>query len=361
MEIAIYGAQSIAIGACEAIRNLYPKRIIKCFLVTKREDNANSLLGVPVLQLEDFSKSLSKEEKRNIEVLIATPDNVMPDIEKSLNEQGLCCYVRLTSMRWAKLMGYYYICNKKYMPLSALPIGYHSAKLNLFMAKFYKDKPLESQYNMPAWIIPIQVGATLCDKRVANLLDCDGENISNKNQNYSELTALYWIWKNRLNRQQSDSVDEYYGLCHYRRILELSNDDVLRLIDNDVDVILPYPMPYEPNIEEHHKRYLKDSDWNVLLIALEELYPQYASRSLEILSQRYLYNYNIIVAKKAVLSEYCAWLFPILERVEELGALKQSDREQRYIGYMGETLSTLYFMMNKNRLNIVHAGCKFLT
>ena len=32
------------------------------------------------------------------------------------------------------------------------------------------------------------------------------------------------------------------------------------------------------NIEEHHKRYLKDSDWNVLLIALEELYPQYASR-----------------------------------------------------------------------------------
>ena len=68
MEIAIYGAQSIALGACEAIQNLCPEKIIKCFLVTKHEGNAKSLLGLPVLELEDFSKDLSKEEKRNIEI-----------------------------------------------------------------------------------------------------------------------------------------------------------------------------------------------------------------------------------------------------------------------------------------------------
>lgn len=361
MELVIYGAQGIALGACEALQNICPARTIKCFLVTERGINARSLLGLPVLELEVFAKSLSDEEKNNIEILIATPDSVMSDIEKSLDRRGLYCHVRLTSMRWAQLMSYHYSCDKDYMPLSALPVGYHSANMHIFMAKFYRDKTLEGCYHMPEWITPIQVGAALCEERVANILDCDGENISYKNKNYSELTALYWIWKNRLSGQWSGDVDEYYGLCHYRRVLELSNDDVLRLVDNDVDVVLPFPMPYEPNIEEHHKRYLKDSDWKALLLALQELHPECSEGLLKILSQRYLYSYNIVIAKKAVLYAYCAWLFPILECVEERSDPKGYEREDRYIGYMAETLATLYFMMNKDRLNIVHAACRFLT
>ena len=35
-------------------------------------------------------------------------------------------------------------------------------------------------------------------------------------------------------------------------------------------------------------------------------------------------------------------------------------RSDRYIGYLGETLETLYFMKNADRLNIVHAECRML-
>lgn len=361
MELAIYGAQGLALGAYQAISDLLPSRVIKCFLVTEQGINAKTLLGLPVLELKNFAQTLSDKEKTEIEILIATPEDVMPEIEKCLDEIGLCCHVRLTSLRWAELMGYHTVKNKKFMPLSAFPIGYHRAKLCVFMAKSCKDKPLSNKYELSEWIKPIQVGTALLSKSASGFSDDSGDHISYKNGNYSELTALYWIWKNCINREAGEEKQEYYGLCHYRRILNLSDDDVLRLTDNDVDVVLPFPMLYEPNIEEHHKRYVKDEDWRTLIEILERLYPENMSMFTDIMLQPYFYNYNIIIARKEVLNDYCRWLFPILENLEELSTPKGTDRNDRYIGYIGETLSTFYFMSNKNKLNIVHTGCRFLS
>lgn len=361
MDLAIFGAQGMALGAYEAIHNLYPVRKIRCFLVTERGHNAEFLSDLPVLDLASFSETLSEEEKQHIEILIATPENMMPLIEKNLETSGFPCHVRLTSPRWAQLQSYHCTCDKEHMSLQALPVGYHKANMHVFMAKFHGDKPLISRYDVSEWITPIQVGAALCSERVANILDCDGDNISVKNGNYSELTALYWIWKNRLQYPSANPEYEYYGLTHYRRILELSDDDVLRLIDNEVDVVLPYPMPYEPDIEEHHKRYLKQEDWDAVQKAVKEIHPEYVNVFQRILKQKYFYNYNMVLAKKNVLEKYCSWLFPVLERVEEISNPRGSERADRYVGYIGETLSTLYFMHQKDKLNIMHTGCRFLT
>ncbi len=360
MDYAIYGAQGIALGAYEAVHSLYPERKLRCFLVTEQRENGISLFGVPVRELTGFASALSEEEKRDIEILIATPESVMAEIEENLDRQGLFCHVRLTSLRWAQLMSYYYAGKQKYVPLPALPVGYYRANMHVFMAKFFKDKPLCDKYDMPEWMTPIQVGAALCKERVANLLDSDGENISEKNRNYSELTALYWIWRNRLIFSSKEEEWEYYGLAHYRRILEITEDDVLRLVGNRVDVVMPYLMPYEPDIEEHHKRYLKERDWEAVRRAIEEMQPEYAKVFPTILGQRYFYNYNLMLARKNVLKEYCEWLFPLLFRVEELSIPKGKDRADRFMGYVGESLATLYFMYNSERLNIVHTGCRFL-
>ena len=161
------------------------------------------------------------------------------------------------------------------------------------------------------------------------------------------------------NTAETDEY-QYYGLAQYRRMFELSEDDLLRLYSNDVDVLLPYPLPYAPDIHEHHKRYIKEPDWKALIQELNELQPEYAKAFEKILEQPFLYNYNVILAKKKVLKDYCEWLFPILSRVEELSVPKGDERSDRYIGYMGETLETLYFMYNADKLNVVHTGCKLL-
>ena len=107
-------------------------------------------------------------------------------------------------------------------------------------------------------------------------------------------------------------------------------------------------------------RYIKDSDWEAMCTALEEIYPEYAVPMTEIFSRPYLYNYNMLIAKPEVLTKYCEWLFPILERVEELSELKGWERSDRYIGYLGENLLTLYFMYNKDKYKIVHTGRRML-
>lgn len=359
-KLVIYGAQAIALGTYKAIKELFPARTIECFLVTVRGNNAESLAGLPVRELADYAAAVSQAEKEQTEVLIATPEVVMADIEDGLRQAGFSHCVRMDSMRWAKLQKFAFVSSGKGMPLEAYPVGTNKPQLQVYKAKFFKDKKLCTDYRSPEYMVDLQVGAALTDVRVAELQDHVLDHISERNPNYSELTGLYWIWKNRVILDD-DMAAHYYGLAHYRRMLELSEDDLLRLRDNDIDVVLPYPMPYEPDIEEHHKRYLSESEWNAVLRALQEVHPEEYDAFSEVLKQEYMYNYNIILAKGTVLAEYCAWLFPVLFRIEELCDTDGQKIPNRYMGYIAETLETFYFIYHKESLRIAHAGCRFLT
>ena len=56
----------------------------------------------------------------------------------------------------------------------------------------------------------IGVGEYGVNNKERILSDCIGDNISKKNPNYCELTAIYWLWKNY-------DLPNYVGVCHYRR------------------------------------------------------------------------------------------------------------------------------------------------
>lgn len=354
MDLVIYGAQGIALGTYNAIKEIHPDWKIICFLVTAMEGNAPTLGGIPVRELAEFLSSLSPDDKKALKVLIGTPESVMGAIEKSLQEEEFTNYERIDSVRWAQLQEQAFSKNKKFIPLSDFAIGDTKVDIEVYMAKFYKDKEISSKDTVPNYLIPIQVGAANTDVRVADIVDCEGDNISVNNGNYSELTALYWMWKHKAD------FGKYYGLAHYRRYLMLSDDDLTRLDANSIDAVLPYPMPYEPNIEAHREIYLSNEEWTAVLQALDELQPEYATAFKDVLKQSNLYNYNIMIVKSKVLDDYCNWLFPLLFRIEEINDPEGIKEPNRYIGYVGETLETLYFMYNKDNLKIAHAGCRFL-
>ena len=68
------------------------------------------------------------------------------------------------------------------------------------------------KYSMPSnsLYLPLHVGAAL-HAPLPYTGDNTGQNISDRNKTFCELTGLYWAWKNL----DADAI----GLCHYRRYL----------------------------------------------------------------------------------------------------------------------------------------------
>lgn len=350
---AIYGAKSLAVGVFLAIRELYPECMIEGFIVKSLQGNQNILQGLPVCELRSVTN-------KQMHILIATPEDMHDKITVDLEEYGFLNYTCIDSKKEAELMQRYFTKIGRFPSIHLMKKGYVSPKLCVYMAKHHKDKVLKNKYKMPDWICPILVGAVEDKENQIEVRDDIGENISHKNVNYCELTALYWIWKNKIKDSDVHQA-EYYGLFQYRRVLDIGQNDILRLRKNDIDVILPYPTIHEPNIFEHHTRYLKETDWEAMCRALKTLQPKYAEAFSEILLQPYLYNYNMLIAKKTIFSDYCEWLFPILELTEKLTIPQGCERADRYIGYMGENLLTLYFMYHQESFHIVHAGRNMYT
>ncbi len=344
-ELAIYGARMVAMSVYHAIKELYKECQVIAFLVTERKGNLPSIDGIPVIPLADF-------DRKDVCVLIAAQDNYHEEIAAALTQRGIRSYIRMNAKKEAALMERYYREVKQLSFLHTLEKGTRKADAAVYISKFYKDKTLQGQYSCPDWMYPIQAGAALTDTVIADIRDNIGEHISDKNVNYSELTSMYWIGKH--------GTAEYLGLYHYRRMLKVTEEDLYRLVENGIDTVLAYPAVYYPDILSHHQYYLRESDWEAMKKALKELAPEYADALPELFKGRFFFNHNMLIAKKKVFQDYCNWLFPILARTEELSEPKGWERADRYIGYLGENLMTLYFLYHREDLKIAYTGRRML-
>jgi len=361
VKVLVYGAKSLALGACRALQACRPELQISGFLVTSLNGNPTKLADLPVWEAAEFASALTPEEKDAYHILIAAPEDLHLEMRKNVEALGFCHDTCLDSAKESSLMEQYFKQQGIFPSIHDLEPGTERAKLRVYIAQFYKDRSLRNSFEPPEWANPLQVGAALTDVRIAADTDDDGPNISIKNVNYCELTALYWMWKNKLGQNPVQGDAEYYGLYHYRRVLDIREEDLYRLKANDVDAVLPFPTLHEPDCLEHHSRYISELDWAAMRGALAQLHPEYAKALPGMFAGPYLYNYNLVLAKKQVLADYCAWLFPILERTEELSDPRGWQRADRYIGYLGENLLTLYFMYHQKDLKIYHTGRLMLT
>lgn len=188
--------------------------------------------------------------------------------------------------------------------------------------------------------------------------DDEGENISKKNPNYNELTAIYWAWKNLKN------VDAI-GLVHYRRYFSIhgkrrldnviSKRDANRLLSN-YDVVLPKKRHYY--IESNYSHYIhahKTKPLDLTRQVIEKKYPKYLNYFDLVMSQRGAHMFNMFIMKSDLFEEYAAWIFDVLGNVEnELDISEYSKQESRVYGYLAELLMDVWIY--KNKVNYCEIG-----
>lgn len=224
------------------------------------------------------------------------------------------------------------------------------------------------KYRMPTakCYLPVHVGAegkTDKDGKPLDLgytKDNTGDNISEKNPFYCELTGLYWAWKN---------LDaDYIGLAHYRRHFSKSkksndifenvlNDDEVNALVSKYDVIVPKKRHYYiESLYSHyaHSHYASQLDETRKIIS--EMYPDYIEDFDRVLKRSWGYMFNMMIMRKDLLNEYCTWVFNILFELEKRvndGKLKDCENlsffQGRFYGRVSEVIFNVWIEHEKRK------------
>lgn len=216
-------------------------------------------------------------------------------------------------------------------------------------------------------IKPIQVGTAINGCIYPqHLHDDTGDNISEKNRMYCELTAQYWAWKN---------LDaDYYGFMHYRRYFDFGNDvskkksnhgpelpylnstaiEKLHLSDSELETLVGQYDVISAKLEvveksdscTVYKQYdsnHKIEDLDLALDIISEKYPEFKAAADKYLGGHKLYCANMYIMKKQLFFDYCEWLFDILVEYEKRGEYDDYSLYQyRVCGFLAERLWGVY-------------------
>lgn len=209
------------------------------------------------------------------------------------------------------------------------------------------------KYRMPQddIYIPLHVGAE-GKKSIGYHCDNTGDNISNLNPSFCELTGTYWMWKNL--------KADYLGLVHYRRHfcfrkkraenteeskwMSILTSKEAQVLCRQFDVIVPAKRHYvieslaSHYAHTHYKEHL-DKTWDII----KEMYPQYLESYGHVLKQKSGYMFNMFLMRADLVDAYCKFLFDVLfELDKQIDTSGYSAFQARYVGRIGEILFNVW-------------------
>ena len=230
--------------------------------------------------------------------------------------------------------------------------------------------------------IPVGLGNNINSKLFTR--DNTGKNISQKNPFYGEYTFHYWLWKNNLNKINS----QWVGFCQYRKFFakkdlnvegltfeELQNNLIknINFPDQDFDCILGNQFSVEnfkfSKIFRNHLRefiskpslFFDKKKRNLkfhfdlfhgkgnLDLAIKYLNDEDKKDFKIFMENRTSFNpHNMFICRTDILQEYYKTIFPWLEKCEEVFGFKNLKGYglQRIYGFLAERF--LSYWLNKH-------------
>lgn len=196
-------------------------------------------------------------------------------------------------------------------------------------------------YEMPKdeMYLPVHVGA-YGKKSIGYQRDDEGENISELNPFFSELTGFYWAWKNL--------KEDYIGLVHYRRLFEMNGKTLERKqIEpylNKIKVFTPKKRRYWiESLKSHYDHTHYPEHLVITRDVLTQKYPEYEVAYDKAVNRNWGYMFNMMIIERSLMNDYCTWLFDILFDVfKKIDTANYPAFTKRYVGRISEILFNVW-------------------
>ncbi len=191
---------------------------------------------------------------------------------------------------------------------------------------------------------------------------CDntGDNIADKNSNFNEMTALYWIWKN--------TSDDITGLCHYRRFFycpfhegffktPLSEGYIKRYL-NSYDIILQKKADYKNiSLRDHYIANLPLTGLDICRERLSQYSPDYLDSFDAVMKWNGMHSCNMFISGRRFVEEYSEWVFPLLKEIDtSIDYTGWNDYERRTPGMLAELLLNVFIFHHGLRIKELPFG-----
>ena len=189
--------------------------------------------------------------------------------------------------------------------------------------------------------------------------DNTGDNISEKNATFCELTGLYWSWKNL--------EADYVGLVHYRRYftrkevhnIKAKKDQILRA-EEWKNILSVYPVVvadkrnyYIETNRSHYNHAHPSIGLDETERIIQEKNPEYSDAFTTVMNRTWAHMFNMFVMRQDLFDSYCQWLFAVLFELEKRLDISSFDAyNSRVFGFVGERLLDVWIEKNQ----IVYKG-----
>lgn len=175
-----------------------------------------------------------------------------------------------------------------------------------------------------------------------------GDNISSKNYCYSDVTALYWYWKNI----QCDII----GNNHYSKYFCNQSQDGLITKEEIYNYLKEYDFLIHIGTLEGRTVYQIYNDFHghtsldICGDVIKKLTPEYYKDFEDVVNGEDSSLFNMMICRKDNFDKYCTWLFQIMFECEKYIELPMDDTFQRRVfGALSERMLLVWLKHNNMR------------
>lgn len=204
---------------------------------------------------------------------------------------------------------------------------------------------------------------------IDHVRDDAGKQIAQKGMRWSEVTAMYWVWKNA-------ERSRYVSFPHYRRhfwavagnrfavedkffvepnsenlanLTSATNVDAMVNAMRVADAVVPVPARFALSLRDQYCRHHAAENWEVFVAHLAELGSEFRDALPWLNVCRFMHLYHMFVLRWEDFDEYMSMLTQLLERMDPDIVCPSEGYQARVPAYLTERFFNFYLHVKRMR------------